>query len=298
MVHHNVCPLCASDKTGFQIRCKDYFISKEDFSIFKCSACGFTFTQDYPEENEIARFYESDDYISHSDTTRSFSDKLYRLARNVMLRKKRRLIISVTGLKKGAILDIGSGTGYFAGTMKKTGWLVRGIEINEKARNFSMSQFKLNILTPDKIPSLEKESFDCITLWHVLEHFHDPFNYFSEISRLLKPGAVCIVALPNCNSYDAKYYDRFWAAWDVPRHLWHFNPHSFSLFSEKAGLSLEKLRSLPLDVFYISTLSEKYKGSGLSFMKGISKAIIFAYLSVFNRQKSSSLVYIMRKPVK
>jgi SAM-dependent methyltransferase len=295
MVHHIVCPLCASDKTGLQIRCKDYFISKEDFSIFKCSTCGFSFTQDYPEENEIGRFYESDDYISHSDTSRSFSDKLYRVARNIMLRKKRRLIKSVTGLKQGAILDIGSGTGYFAGTMKKAGWHVRGIEINEKARNFSISQFELNILNPDKIPSLEKESFDCITLWHVMEHFHDPFNYFSEISRLLKPGAACIVALPNCSSHDAKYYDRFWAAWDVPRHLWHFNPTSFSLFSEKAGFSLEKLRSLPFDVFYISTLSEKYKGSGLSFIKGMTKASWFAFLSFFNKKRSSTIIYILRK---
>jgi 2-polyprenyl-3-methyl-5-hydroxy-6-metoxy-1,4-benzoquinol methylase len=298
MVHHNVCPLCASEKTGLQIRCKDHFISKEDFSIFKCSACGFSFTQDYPEENEITRFYESDDYISHSDTSKSFFNKLYRLVRNIMLRKKRRLIKNITGLKHGAILDIGSGTGYFAGTMKKAGWQVKGIEINEKARNFSISQFELNILTPDKIPSLEDKSFDCITLWHVLEHFHDPFKYISEISRVLKPGAVCIVALPNCSSYDAKYYDRFWAAYDVPRHLWHFNPISFNLFSEKAGFRLEKLRSLPLDVFYISMLSEKYKGSGLIYIKGILKALIFAYLSVFNKEKCSSLVYIMRKPVK
>jgi 2-polyprenyl-3-methyl-5-hydroxy-6-metoxy-1,4-benzoquinol methylase len=295
MVHHNVCPLCGSEKTGLQIRCKDHFISKEDFSIFKCSACSFSFTQDYPEENEITRFYESDDYISHSDTSRSFSDKLYRLARNFMLRKKKRLIENVTNLKKGAILDIGSGTGYFAGTMNKAGWLVKGIEINEKARNFSMSQFKLNILTPDKIQSLENESFDCITLWHVMEHFHDPFNYISEISRLLKPGAVCIVALPNCSSFDAKHYKQFWAAWDVPRHLWHFNPDSFRLFSGKAGLNLEKLRSLPLDVFYISTLSEKYIGSDLSFIKGITKAMWFAFLSFFNKKRSSSIIYILRK---
>jgi ubiquinone/menaquinone biosynthesis C-methylase UbiE len=145
---------------------------------------------------------------------------------------------------------------------------------------------------------LANESFDCITLWHVLEHFHDPFNYISEISRLLKPGAVCIVALPNCNSYDAKYYDRFWAAWDVPRHLWHFQPSTFRIFSEKTGFNLENLKILPLDVFYISLLSERYKGSALPFLTGISKAMIFSCLSVFNKEMTSSLVYIMRKPVK
>ncbi len=297
MVHQNACPLCASEKTGLEFRCKDYFISGEDFPIFKCSECGFSFTQDYPEEHEITRYYESDDYISHSDSSKSFSDKLYRLTRSLMLRKKRRLIENITGLRNGAILDIGSGTGYFARTMNKAGWQVKGIEINEKARNFSISQFKLNILTPDKIPSLENESFDCITLWHVLEHFHDPLKYFSEVYRLLKPGAVCVVALPNCSSFDAKHYKKFWAAWDVPRHLWHFNPHTFSLFSQKAGLSLEKLRSLPLDVFYISMLSERYKGSMFYFIKGMTMAKWFAFLSFFNKKRSSSLVYIMRKPV-
>jgi 2-polyprenyl-3-methyl-5-hydroxy-6-metoxy-1,4-benzoquinol methylase len=297
MVHHDACPLCSSEKIDLHFICRDHFISKEEFSIFKCSSCGFTFTQDYPGESEIARFYESDEYVSHSNTSKGFSNKLYLLARNVMLRKKRQLIENVTGLKQGNILDIGSGTGYFAGAMKKAGWLVKGIEINEKARNFSISQFKLDITAPDKISALETDSFDCITLWHVLEHFHDPFNYISEILRLLKPGAACIIALPNCSSYDAKYYERFWAAYDVPRHLWHFDPDTFRLFSEKTGIILDNLRILPLDVFYISLLSEKYKGSTFHFLKGIIKAGVFAFLSVFNKRKSSSVIYIVRKSV-
>jgi 2-polyprenyl-3-methyl-5-hydroxy-6-metoxy-1,4-benzoquinol methylase len=297
MVHHNVCPLCSSEKIGLQFICNDHFISKKNFTIFKCSDCDFLFTQDYPEEAEIARFYESDKYISHSDTSEGFSNKLYRLARRFMLKKKKQLIKKISGLKEGSILDIGSGTGYFAGTMKKSGWLAKGIEINEKARNFSISHFGLEVSTPDVISTFESNSFDCITLWHVLEHFHDPFNYISEIYRLLKPGAVCVLALPNSGSYDAKHYKRFWAAWDVPRHLWHFNPSTFRLFSKETGFLLENLRILPLDVFYISQLSEKYKGSSLPFLKGVLKAIIFGFFSVFYKSKSSSVIYILRKPV-
>lgn len=297
MVHHNVCPLCSSEKIGLQFNCTDHFISKEEFKVYKCSACDFSFTQDYPEESEIARFYESDSYISHSNTSEGFSNKLYRIARSIMLRKKKELIKKITGLKKGTILDIGSGTGYFAGSMKKAGWKVKGIEINEKARIFSISQFGLEIIAPDKITAIEAESFDCITLWHVLEHFHDPFKYTSEIYRLLKPGAVCAIALPNCSSYDAEHYKKFWAAWDVPRHLWHFNPDTFRLFYEKSGFLLEDLRILPLDVFYISQLSEKYKGSSLAFLIGMSKAIVFAFLSVFKKRKSSSVIYILRKSI-
>jgi 2-polyprenyl-3-methyl-5-hydroxy-6-metoxy-1,4-benzoquinol methylase len=295
MVHHNVCPLCSSENIGPQFVCTDHFISKKEFTIFKCSDCDFSFTQDYPDETEISRYYESDSYISHSDTSEGFSNKLYRIARRMMLSKKKGLIRKFTGFNKGTILDIGSGTGHFADTMKKAGWVSKGIEINEKARNFSISHFGLEVSTPDEISTFEPAGFDCITLWHVLEHFHNPFSYISEISRILRPGGICVIALPNCSSFDAKHYNRFWAAWDVPRHLLHFNTATFRLFSEKAGFCLEKLRSLPLDVFYISMLSEKYKGSGLSFIKGMVIAGWFAFLSFFNKKKSSSIIYILRK---
>lgn len=298
MVHHDVCPLCSSEKIALHFSCNDYLLSRKDFAIFKCSDCGFLFTQDYPEETEIGQYYESDNYISHSDSSKGFSNKLYRVARGIMLRKKKRLIGKITDLNRGTILDIGSGTGYFAAIMKRAGWNAGGIEINEKARNFSIKHFGLVADPPDRITTYESNSFDCITLWHVLEHFHDPFKYISEIYRLLKPGGVCVVALPNSNSYDAKSYEQFWAAWDVPRHLWHYNPATFRLFLEKSGFILENLKILPLDVFYISQLSEKYRGSALPFVKGISKAIFFACLSVFIREKNSSLVYIMRKPIK
>ncbi len=222
MVHHTICPLCSSDKTGLLLNCIDYFVSRKDFPVFMCSECGFNFTQDYPEESEIGAFYESEDYISHSDTSKGLSNKLYQTARTIMLGRKKVLVEKITRLNKGKILDIGSGTGYFASVMKKGGWLVNGIEINEKARDFSKSHFGLEVNTPNRISMYESGSFDCITLWHVLEHFHDPLKYFSEVYRLLKPGAVCMVALPNCSSYDANHYKQFWAAWDVPRHLWHF----------------------------------------------------------------------------
>ena len=295
MVHHKVCPLCSSEKISLYLRCTDHFISKEVFQVDKCMECGFQFTQDYPEEGEIGKYYESEHYISHSDTSKGFSNKLYRLARNIMVRRKMGIIRKVTGMKKGKLLDIGSGTGHFAGTMKRAGWQVRGIEINEKARSYSASKFGLEVKGPESISAFEPHSFDCITLWHVLEHFHDPFRYASDIIQLLKPEGFCIIALPNSNSYDAKYYGSFWAAYDVPRHLWHFNPSTFRLFSKKTGFRVESVRNLPLDVFYISALSEKYKGSVMSFGTGIVKAKLFALLSTFKKERSSSVIYILRK---
>ncbi len=295
MVHHNVCPLCSSEEIALLFRGTDYFVSKKDFPVFRCNSCTFTFTQDYPEEDEIGRYYESDEYISHSDTAKGFSQKLYHIARRIMLRRKRGLVEKTTGLKKGIILDIGSGTGYFASIMKEAGWKVQGIEINEKARIFSATHFGLDISSPDELKGFKTDSFDCVTLWHVLEHFHDPEKYISEIRRILKPCSVCIVALPNSSSYDAKYYQSFWAAWDVPRHLWHFNPSTFGVFSEKAGFKAEKNLTLLLDTFYISQLSEKYKGKPAAFIRGILKGFVFTFLTLFNRRKCSSVIYILRK---
>ena len=243
----------------------------------------------------MGRFYESDDYISHSNTANGFSNKIYQLVRSIMLVKKRRIIKNFTGLKKGNLLDIGSGTGHFARTMKDAGWQVKGIEISEKARNFSISQFGLEVIGPELIGTLETNSFDCITLWHVFEHFHHPFKYISEITRLMKPGGLCIIALPNCNSYDALYYGKYWAAYDVPRHLWHFNPATFRIFSEKAGFMINKFMNLPADVFYISILSERYKGSKIPFIPGVLKALLFAIIAVFRKDKSSSIIYLIRK---
>jgi SAM-dependent methyltransferase len=295
MVHHKVCPVCSSENTVLHFSCTDFFISREAFELFTCQSCGFIFTQKYPDQSEIGKYYESVDYISHSDTSKGFSNKIYQQARKVMLRKKRGLVEKITGLKTGRLLDIGSGTGHFANFMKEGGWQVSGIEINEKARNFAVSEFGLEIISPEKISTLETGSFDCITLWHVLEHFHDPFKYMSDISSLMKPGGLCLIALPNSDSYDAGHYREFWAAFDVPRHLWHFNPDSFRIFTEKTGFVLQGIRNLPLDVFYISILSEKYKGTKPAFLIGVLKAIPFAFLSVFNIRKSSSIIYLLRK---
>ena len=295
MIHFSKCPLCSSENTGSCLSVRDLFLSRETFELFRCSKCGFVFTQDQPEENIISRYYESDDYISHNDSAGGFSNRLYRFSRRIMLKKKRNLVKRITGFKSGSLLDIGSGTGHFISEMKKAGWSVKGIEINAKAREFSASHFGLEIISSEQISTLQSGSFDCITLWHVLEHFQEPFRYASEILRLIKPGGICVLALPNCSSYDAHYYREFWAAYDVPRHLWHFTPDTFKVFADRTGFDIIGIHSLPLDVFYISTLSEKYKKKKFAFISGIIKAFWFAALSFFRKTRSSSIIYLLRK---
>ncbi len=290
----SICPLCSSAGPSRYLTCTDYLASREEFDLYKCPQCGFLFTYDYPGEDEIYRYYDSSGYISHDDNAGGFVNLIYLRARNIMLGRKRRLVEKSTGITGGSILDIGCGTGWFAGKMKKAGWKVTGIEPNAKAREFASSYAGIDVLDPSGISRLPGTSFDCITLWHVLEHLHKPSDYAFEIKRLLKPGGICIAALPNSSSHDAMHYMKDWAAWDVPRHLWHFNPDTLSIFAEKEGFVIINTVPLPLDVFYISALSEKNRRSVMPFMKGIVKGSGFAIKSLFNKERSSSLVYFLR----
>jgi SAM-dependent methyltransferase len=293
MIHHQSCPLCHSEKLAPWLLCRDTLVSHKPFQLARCSACGLVFTQDCPGEEEMPAYYQAEEYISHNPDAKGFMNRIYLFTREFMVNRKRKYIRAATGLNSGSLLDIGCGTGHFANTMKKAGWNVTGIEPDEKARNYAVTAFGLKVLLPGQIKDLEGKSFDCITMWHVLEHFHDPFGYAAEIGRLLKPGGVCLAALPNCRSFDAGYFRSDWAAYDVPRHLWHFTPSTFSEFADKTGFSVKKTGVLPLDVFYISILSEKARGVTLPFLSGLLKGSWFALRSLFRRSGSSSLYYLL-----
>ena len=288
--------MCGSEKLAAWLICHDNLISNKEFDLVRCPECGFILTQDPPEENMIASYYQADEYISHNPEARGILSAVYRITRDFMMMRKRRHLEIASGIKKGSLLDIGCGTGHFANTMKKAGWQVMGIEPGEKARNYAAREFGLKVLPPDKISELPDQNFDFVTMWHVMEHFHDPFGYTSEVRRLLKPGGLWLTALPNSSSFDATYYLQNWAAWDVPRHLWHFNPGTLAKFADKAGFRIIGTGVLPLDVFYISILSEKARGASLPFIKGFSKGLWFSARTLFDKSKSSSLYYLL-KPV-
>jgi predicted SAM-dependent methyltransferase len=177
--------------------------------------------------------------------------------------------------------------------MKNIGWDVSGIEINPGARQYSKDVFSLNVYDSSFLKTNPGSSFDCITLWHVLEHFHFPGAYLMEIKKVLKPCGKVIIALPNAGSADAIFYKNNWAAWDVPRHLWHFTPDTFGKFASKHGFRIKLVKGLPLDVFYISVLSEKHKGSSGAIFKGMTKGLIFTISSLFDSARKSSLIYVL-----
>jgi SAM-dependent methyltransferase len=294
MVHHTSCPLCSSGDLTFHLSCRDLFLTGEPFDLYRCISCSFIFTQDHPGEKEMVRYYNTAAYVSHDDSGKGFIAALYRMVRRFTLASKRKLIIRLTGKTTGKLLDIGTGSGHFAGTMKQAGWKVTGIEPDRKTAEYAASRFGLKICGPGEVTGLPGETFDCITLWHSLEHSHNLHHYASEIKRLLKPEGICIVALPSAASFDARYYGEFWAAYDVPRHLWHFTPITLKSFAEKSGFYVTGKKSLPLDVFYISFLSEKYRGANLPFLSGFLKGAWFSFISLLTKRGSSSMICILQ----
>jgi 2-polyprenyl-3-methyl-5-hydroxy-6-metoxy-1,4-benzoquinol methylase len=293
MEHLKICPICNAELSGNAIlKCTDYLITKEEFSLEKCPQCTVVITNPRPSLSEINKYYNSSEYISHTDSKRSLTDKLYQFAKRIMLNKKVKLIKSITKNKQIKVLDFGCGTGEFLVSCKKAGWNASGFEPNAVAKQKAEKK-GINVL--GEIP--KEDSFDVITLWHVIEHIQDVNQVLNQLFNALKKDGILIIAVPEYKSYDAAYYKRFWAAYDVPRHLYHFNESS--LIHCISAFKMKKIVRKPMifDSFYISILSERNKKRFLPiallsgfFIGAISniKAMLFNY-------SYSSQIYVFEK---
>ncbi|PZR23941.1 MAG: methyltransferase [Flavobacterium psychrophilum] len=243
---------------------QDYSVSGEKFELLLDEELELLKTYPQPAPENLGSYYESDDYISHTDGKRSLFEKLYHTVKQKALRDKIKLVQQFQP-KKGKLLDIGAGTGDFLVMAQKNGWDIVGVEPNTKAKSIAESKGVkfLNVLA-----DMPNHSADAITMWHVLEHVPDVEAQITELKRILKPDGVLIVAVPNYKSFDAKYYGKFWAAYDVPRHLWHFSKKAIELLFGKQDMQLVKIFPMKFDSFYVSLLSEKYKTGKMSFVKG------------------------------
>jgi 2-polyprenyl-3-methyl-5-hydroxy-6-metoxy-1,4-benzoquinol methylase/predicted RNA-binding Zn-ribbon protein involved in translation (DUF1610 family) len=290
-----VCPLCGKTHFSKMMTCKDHYATKEDFELYKCDDCGFRFTQRFPVENEIGRYYATSDYISHSDTRKGLMNKVYHYVRSVMLEKKKEIVCRCAGKQRGRLLDIGTGTGYFINRMHQDKWDVEAVEKNEDARNFALTHFGLKVCGDEALSEWKDSSFDVITLWHVMEHLQSINEVWQTFGRLLKDDGTLIIAVPNCSSADADFYKSFWAAYDVPRHLWHFSSETMKGLAQKHGFELKEILPMPFDAFYVSMLSEKYLGHHNTFLRGVWRGLLCWLQARNDKQKSSSLIYILKK---
>ena len=246
----------------FYQKVKDYSVSKEIFDLHHNPEFDLLITFPKPSLEILPRYYESEDYISHTDGKRSLFEKMYHFIKNIALKNKLNLINSES--QKGTLLDIGAGTGDFLVVAKKDGWEITGIEPGEKPRNIAIQK---GVSFANNLEALADNSFDVITMWHVLEHVPDLEFQIKELKRLIKPNGTILIAVPNFNSFDANYYGKFWAAFDVPRHLWHFSKTAIDKLFAVENLKLVKIVPMKFDSFYVSLLSEKYKHGRMNFLK-------------------------------
>ncbi|WP_396187669.1 class I SAM-dependent methyltransferase [Flavobacterium sp.] len=268
---------------------KDYSVSKETFSLLYNKEYDILKTEPTPSLDVLGKYYESDDYISHTDSKRSLFEKLYHFVK-VRAIKSKVALVTKENKSKGNLLDIGAGTGDFLNEANKQGWTTLGYEPNNSAKILAENK---GVVFTDDIFVLPNASFDVITMWHVLEHVPNLEEYIANLKRLLKPGGTIIIAVPNYKSFDAQYYGRFWAAYDVPRHLWHFSKSSIKRLFSDHDLKLFHVKPMWFDSFYVSMLSEKYKTGKMSLIKGGLVGLRSNVSGIFKKEFSSH-IYIIK----
>ncbi|MEC7755292.1 class I SAM-dependent methyltransferase [Roseivirga sp. UBA1976] len=281
------CLICGSNSLEDHQSVKDHFGTQEVFQLQGCRQCQTLFTNPRPEENKIIKYYKSGSYISHGDKINTLFNRLYNLIQSQNLKYKQRIVEKYSF--KGKLLDYGCGVGSFLQHMSQKGWEVTGVEPDEQARKISTSRD-----LPVKELNQIEDCFNCISLFHVLEHVHSLNETLEQLCTLLDRNGILILALPNYKSYDAQHYEQFWAGYDVPRHLYHFSQKSITHLAKKFGLNIVATHPLYFDSYYVSLLSEKYKGSKFPIVPAAVQGFISNQKAKRNKEYSS-LIYILSK---
>ena len=289
---NNKCPWCGSDKAQINLWLKDEFLSKGDFHICECLNCGLLYTMPRPSKDKIGEYYKSEEYYSHQENKKGFIPKVYEAVKKINLKHKYKL--ASNGLKVGKVLDVGCGVGDFLHTAEMHGWECTGVEPSEDAKVIAQKRMNGKIISSEDLENIPEGFFDLITMWHVLEHVDDLRWQVEQLRRLVKPKGRVVIALPNYKSYDGQYYKELWAAYDVPRHLNHFNKTTLTKIFKASGMELVKIDKLRWDAYYISYMSEQYKLHSLPLARGVYRG----WISNCKAKRSgewSSLVYIFEK---
>lgn len=294
-ITHTVCPLCSSEKISEVFPAKDYTVSKEFFTIWHCHQCTGRFTQAVPDEKSIEPFYQAEEYISHTETSAGLINSLYHRVRKITLKMKWRLIESVSPIRKGHLLDYGAGTGSFAAAMAAKGWKVTALEPDGKARETGRQKYGMEILPSSAIGEQAIQSVDIISLWHVLEHLHPLQERLADFHRILSTGGRLVIAVPNYTSYDARIYGEYWAAYDVPRHLYHFSPAALKLLMEAHNFEIVSHHPMWFDSIYVSMLSEKNRSGKNRMIPAVITGILSNLKALFIPATCSSVIYICKK---
>ena len=257
----------------------------------ECKSCGFWFTNPRPIGKELDHYYQTDDYISHTDQRKSLFDRAYHLVRSIAIRQKAKLVENING-RKGDLLDFGAGTGAFVLHMKEAGWSASGVEPDVKAREIGAKK-GLRLYSNVDFDQ-DSQLYDIITLWHVLEHLPDLNEKIRQFFEKLKPGGALVIALPNHNSFDAKVYKDYWAALDIPLHLSHFRKEDIRNLTLKHNFRYQATYNMPFDAFYVSLLSEKNRPAKTNHLRALGVAAL-SNLKGARNANMSSLIHVLKK---
>lgn len=293
MIEVKVCPICSGNTFSSYLTCKDQTVSKNDFSIQKCNGCNFLMTSPRPNDEELGEYYVSEDYISHTNKSKTLFDKVYQISRVYALKWKLS-ILNQHCSKSKKLLDVGCGTGSFIEYCTLQNWDVTGVEPSTIATKNIPTQLASRV-KPD-LDHVEQNDFDAITLWHVLEHIPNLNDSLNQIQSKLKSTGTLFIAVPNPESWDAKKYKDKWAAYDVPRHLWHFTQNTMNTLMENHNLKVVEVLPMKLDSYYVSLLSEKYQGKSKpsQFINGFINGLRSNILATRDTNYSS-ILYIIKK---
>ena len=295
LVHYTQCPVCLSAEIKNVLTVKDHSVSGQSFQVAECGSCTLRFTQDVPNAFSIGPYYKAEGYISHTNTSKGLVNRAYQLVRKRTMVGKRKLIEKTTGVTQGQLLDLGSGVGSFVNEMKQNGWKVTGLEPDEDARKVAKELYQVDLADTNTFYQLPANHFDAITMWHVLEHVHDLSAYILQLKNILKEKGKLLIAVPNYTSLDAKIYGEYWAAYDVPRHLYHFSPLSVKTLMERHGLKVAEYKPMWYDSFYISLLSSKYKNGKTNWIAAPFIGLRSNLNAMGNVKRCSSVIYIIQK---
>jgi 2-polyprenyl-3-methyl-5-hydroxy-6-metoxy-1,4-benzoquinol methylase len=287
------CPVCSKREFELVFKCKDHSVSHETFSITKCKNCELYITNPQPEQDQLSKYYQSDNYISHKKNSKSIIDLLYKGARLITLRWKL-FLLNKYAPGKNSLLDFGCGTGDFLKHCHEHGYTIAGVEPSEIAVAIATENTGQKIFR--SLPEINSR-VSIITAWHVIEHIPDLNETIKSLTATLEKNGTIFIAVPNRESYDALTYREFWAGYDVPRHLWHFSKANMIELLDHSGLQVIKILPMKLDAFYVSMLSEKYireKFSPGGLVRSLTNALK-SNIKASGKLNHSSLIYIARK---
>jgi 2-polyprenyl-3-methyl-5-hydroxy-6-metoxy-1,4-benzoquinol methylase len=284
------CPVCRGESQQDFLEAEDHNVSNDLFKIVECVACSFRFTNPIPTEETIGDYYKSENYVSHSGTKKGFVNRAYHIVRSRAIKQKENLAAKYS--KEKAILDIGCGTGDFLGYCKSQNWKTLGLEPDQSARKIALKSNSIEAKDLGHLYEIEESAFDVISMWHVLEHVYNLNEDIEQYKKILKKDGTLIVAVPNCSSKDAEHYKANWAAYDLPIHLYHFRPEDMKRLFANHGMEVVEILPMKFDSYYISMISEKYKGGNIfsGFVNGFKSNIA----ANSKNNKYSSQIYVIK----